>query len=77
MRKVSYGKGAKMNDFTKEELIVLLAAFQSQGFLSGFAHNIMLEKKLKAMIDNYCEHKDTCRNCDCTTECIVCGKIWS
>lgn len=51
-----------MNDFTKQELIMLKHSIQylsdrtslSDGYLE--AHNAM-ENKIQSMIDNYCEHE--------------------
>jgi len=62
-----------MNDFTKEELQELLDLLVN-GFGPG-VKSLEIPKKIRFMIDNYCEHKDTfslsgvdyvtvCRDCD-------------
>ena len=50
-----------MNDFTKEELIKIIAAFEYW----HHKNNIMqpqeyaeVRKKIQSMIDNYCEHEE-------------------
>lgn len=50
-----------MNDFTKDELIVLQQAFK--GACKAFANDKFdsaLEIKIQSMIDNYCEHDSPC-----------------
>lgn len=67
-----------MNDFTKEELEQLLDCCYG-GMHDDHPvedYKLRLQVKIQSMIDNYCEHEDTCRNCECTTECNKCGRIW-
>ncbi len=70
-----------MNDFTKQELEIIYLDMTIYGkknvppLKEGRSH-LDLRNKIQSLIDNYCEHEDTCRNCDCTTECNKCGKIW-
>jgi hypothetical protein len=44
-----------MNDFTKQELYMMLLALSYYGFISEEQADLIL--KLKYIIDNYCEHK--------------------
>ena len=67
-----------MNDFTKEELEILLN-HMSRGAnwkneLSKIDNDVMI--KLESMIDNYCEHEFIVFNKEYNhVECIKCGAI--
>lgn len=57
-----------MNDFTKEELIVLQQAFTGAcKVFSNDEFDSALEIKIQSMIDNYCEHDDKWACCTCRT----------
>ena len=61
-----------MNDFTKEELQIIIDKF-SLLYFSEFIGCGALFVKIQSMIDNYCEHSDqwgcgTCRTFICENE---------
>lgn len=63
-----------VNDFTKEELQDILETYQYIDETEGSELELRILKKLKSMIENYCEHKthggeidifvDVCKDCD-------------
>ncbi len=69
-----------MNDFTKEELQIILEWGQelsSEFGTSGDEEEKALDLKIKSMIDNYCEHESSepilvlnkkCIKCNCHLE---------
>ena len=61
-----------MNDFTKEELI-LIAESIPYILHKGVLVRTELLKKIDGMIVNYCEHQNT-RNGDPCQECEDCGR---
>lgn len=68
-----------MNDFTKEELIIIhldiCTYLNMYPMLKSPQHHIDLRDKVKSMISNYCEHEKVVPNYDCKTECNECGVI--
>jgi hypothetical protein len=73
-----------MNDFTKEELIVLQGTFKGgcKAF-SNYEFDAALELKLQSLIDNYCEHLpesvsfSTCPvGADMKYQCKKCGEFY-
>lgn len=68
-----------MNDFTKEELKLLINSMES--WLDSSCEHPeyeahLLQNKLKQMIDNYCDHKDEYVDSNYFTGCMDCGKKW-
>jgi hypothetical protein len=69
-----------MNDFTKEELIMLKhLALQNVNIFRQNSDCIELLSKIKELIENYCDHEFLpdcyCPNAKC--ECEKCGlKLW-
>ncbi len=64
-----------MNDFTKEELIILKKAISDMVLIEGIdSEQSDLFKKISAKISGYCEHdcKDTIWQCQ-VTACSKCG----
>ncbi len=57
-----------MNDFTKEELEILMD-YEEQG--NGLSD---LWRKLQSMIDNYCEHDETISDNCMVDICKQCGE---
>jgi len=53
-----------MNDFTKEELFIILRLIGTYEHLMKlnnmvlFEEEIAIQNKIQSMIDNYCEHKE-------------------
>lgn len=68
-----------MNDFTKEELISILDAFNyvedDPCWRNVGGIDDPLKSKIQSMIDNYCEHINKCTNHN-TLVCEGCGKEW-
>lgn len=58
-----------MNDFTKEELVYLLKCADPQYGI----HFESVCEKLHAIIDNYCEHKETVNIGGWVSKCVKCG----
>lgn len=46
-----------MNDFTEEELLIILLDLKRRNFREN-SKTGQLINKIQSMIDNYCEHKD-------------------
>lgn len=67
-----------MNDFTKEELILILGLLRGAYSVSLHGKELRAEK-IQSMIDNYCEHNptytDECRTCN-AVHCGNCEKRW-
>ena len=53
-----------MNDFTKEELEIIIKIYEYGGpvgtYIEGMGHLI---NKIQSMIDNYCEHSSSTSSC--------------
>lgn len=47
-----------MNDFTKDELQALLRSWKGDECLLSLSEIYELERKIRSMIDNYCEHPE-------------------
>lgn len=63
-----------MNDFTKEELEMLVNIIDSDNIFIQHAANI--RHKLQSMIDSYCEHKQHHYYGDLPAgECAECGMV--
>jgi hypothetical protein len=65
-----------MNDFTKDELEELLLGYEMHSH--NTRHNwpsLDLCKKIKSMIDNYCEHDPHGDFHVCVDKCKKCGVI--
>ncbi len=58
-----------MNDFTKEELQIIREKMCIP------YDNDYICRKLQSMIENYCEHENSCEGYNCT-ECKDCGARW-
>ena len=69
--------GLKMNDFTKEELLGLMASLNSllRCGLSRRLFYVTLQDKIQSMIDNYCEHDPHGDFHECVDRCRKCGVI--
>lgn len=67
-----------MNEFTKEELQILLLEMKIYIYksepLKAAKSYVELKDKLESMVDNYCEHEweNTC--CQCSMDKIYCHK---
>jgi hypothetical protein len=63
-----------MNDFTKEELIVIEDGI---GYVrhKNIEYRTALLKKIDAMIENYCEHENSCEGYNCN-QCMDCPAKW-
>ena len=71
---MSYGDD--MNDFTKEELIMLKRLTLQH--VNQFRQNsdcIELMSKIQSMIDNYCEHDSAINIGEAPMICKKCGKV--
>ena len=67
-----------MTNFTKEELEFILDDLEYHMSISRLANhefNRDLVKKIRDMIDNYCEHETVVPNWDCKTQCAKCDVI--
>lgn len=64
-----------MNDFTKEELKEIMHCVYAYRDLCDEDIEDALCDKILSMIDNYCDHKETCPNYDTQTQCKNCGLI--
>jgi hypothetical protein len=70
-----------MNDFTKDELIILkngleclpIARNLSMGYM---ATCIVLKDKLNSMIENYCDHDGEIGKDYPAEKCMKCGAYW-
>jgi len=68
-------KGLNMNDFTKDELqeIKRCLKYMIKGGTTPYSCiTIEIDKKIKSMIDNYCEHLFIIECADC--EVLRCGR---
>ena len=69
-----------MNDFTKEEMQIILLDMDiniNKTYLVKHSPSyIALRDKIKKKIDNYCEHEKVIPNYGSNTECDKCGEIW-
>lgn len=68
-----------MNEFTKDELYHILDWSKELGSeygTEGDAMDIHVTNKIKSLIDNYCDHKNTTMDCDggISMVCHDCGK---
>jgi hypothetical protein len=69
-----------MNDFTKDELELILSDLDHAVFSRYYAEGkAELRKKIQSMIDNYCEHESD-GNIYCSnppkSKCKKCGGFW-
>lgn len=67
-----------MNDFTKEELLIILDDVNSGISRSGFAATrfyISISDKIQSLIDNYCEPCPSAHEFYEKLVCEQCGKI--
>lgn len=67
-----------MNDFTKDELKELFSALcDRHEEISDFVPINPLRRKIRKMIDNYCEHQDECNgnHMYVIDRCSTCGKV--
>lgn len=64
-----------MNEFTREELLILLKGYETGCYYEGFRCSQKLIVKLEDMIENYCDHlwTDGSGNTIC---CARCHMIW-
>lgn len=63
-----------MNDFTKEELIKILKAYEMDPHYFDSHQEINnFGGRIQSMIDNYCEHKNTECTGGWTYKCTDCG----
>lgn len=67
MRKV------QMNDFTKEELLIMLLDIELHNEKPTSKMQILINK-LKSMIDNYCEHEFVFTLSDSKVHCHKCKR---
>ena len=66
-----------MNDFTKEELIMLKRLTLQH--VNQFRQNsdcIELMGKIQSMIESYCEHKNQYTDSNYFSGCADCGRKW-
>ena len=47
-----------MNDFTKEELLILLIDIENNSRIKPSQKIVVLTNKLKLMIDHFCDHEN-------------------
>lgn len=70
-----------MNDFTKEELQIILLDMDTyininKSILKESPSHGQLRLKIQSMIDNYCEHEWRCWDDEYNTkECLKCGTL--
>ena len=67
-----------MNDFTKTDLreIHRCLKYMTKGGITPYScHTIALVKKVRTMIEKYCNHKDVTMDCDggISLVCAKCG----
>lgn len=60
-----------MNEFTKEELEIINSALNQ---LYDLCEEKLIDK-VQSLIDNYCEHENTCQGYSCV-ECTDCEEVW-
>ena len=69
-----------MNDFTKEELKIMLSwrndmVYTKKPTPQMIASNEKLGERIQSMIDNYCEHHFIFTLNDSSVHCHKCGKV--
>lgn len=65
-----------MNDFTKDELIIMHHNFAETEFRGTNEKLNGIRKKIQSLIDNYCEHEDTKFITDVGIDkCLKCGAV--
>ena len=69
-----------MNDFTKEELQIILLDMNTYihraGILTVPKHHMALRDKIESMIDNYCEHENYKEDEWMVKVCQKCRKVY-
>lgn len=63
-----------MHDFTKEELIIILGLLKG-AYSASLPGPELKADKIKALIDNYCEHDPKGDWHVCVDKCTKCGVI--
>ena len=64
----------EMNDFTKEELILILKFLRGAYSIESDGCELKAEK-IQSLIDNYCEHESKINIGEAPMICKKCGKV--